>query len=113
MKKQVVRIDGEFWFTARYAAQLLGTSAKKVEAMAVRELLKSRQEGNGFLIAEAEVTRLRNDPDALAAVKKASKLPAVPSKGETMPRQTIYKGDALPESLSVRERIGNPLRDKG
>ena len=85
MKSKVLKIDGEFWFTAQYAASLLQTSKKKVEAMVVREVIRARPEGNSFLIAEAEVTRLRRDPKALAEAKEASQMPAYPKRGERMP----------------------------
>ena len=113
MKAKTVQIDGEYWFTAKYAAELLGTTRKTVEAMAVRELIRARPESLSFLIAESDVTRFRRDSHMLAEVKKAAKMPAVPSKGETMPGGTIYKGDP-PKREGVRaRRIGNPLADEG
>jgi hypothetical protein len=113
MKSKVLQIDEEFWFTAQYAASLLQTSKKKVEAMAVRDLIRARPEGNSFLIAEAEVTRLRRDPKALTEAKEASAMPAYPERGERMPSDTIYKDDPFPESVVVRPRIGHPLKDEG
>jgi hypothetical protein len=107
------QLDGEYWFTAKYAATLLGTSRKKVEAMAVPELVRARPDGASFMIAESEVTRLRRDPKALADMKKASAMPAYPRKAETMPSPTVYKGDPFPDQLRVRGRIGHPLKDQG
>jgi len=113
MKAKVQRIDGEFWFSAQYAAGLLQTTKKKVEAMAVRELIRARPEGDSFLVAEIEVTRLRKDAKALADLKNASKMPAFPRRGERMPSDTIYRDDPSPTSLNVRPRIGHPLKDEG
>jgi hypothetical protein len=113
VKSKVLQIDGEFWFTAQYAASLLQTTKKKVEAMAVRDLIRVRPEGTSFLIAEAEVTRLRRDSKALAEAKEASQMPAYPKRGERMPSDTIYKDDPFPDSLKVRPRIGHPLKDEG
>ena len=61
----VVNQNGTFWFTASYAAKLLGMTKAKIEAMATREMIASQQEGDSFLIAEPAVTALRRDPDAL------------------------------------------------
>jgi hypothetical protein len=106
------QIDGEFWFTAKYAASLLGTSRKKVEAMALRDLVRSRPDHISFLIAETDVTRLRRDPKALAEAKKAAAMPGYSRKAETMPSATVYKGDPFPNELRIRGRIGNPLKDQ-
>jgi hypothetical protein len=107
------QIDGEFWFTAKYAASLLGTSRKKIEAMAVREIVRSKPDGNSFLIAESEVTQLRRDRKALADAKKAAAMPGDPRKAEAMPADTVYKGDPFPEKLRMKGRIGHPLKDPG
>jgi hypothetical protein len=107
------KVDGEYWFTAKYAATLLSTSRQKVEAMAVRGLVRSKPEGNSFLIAEPDVTRLRRDPSALKEFKAAAKMPARPAKGEAMPAATIYKGDPSPQRLNMRPSIGHPLKDQG
>lgn len=113
MKIRTQQIDGEYWFTAKYAAELLGTTRKSVEAMAVRELVRARPEGLSFLIAENDVTRFRRDAELLAGAKKAAKMPAVPRKGEKMPAGTIYKGDPPKSALKALRRIGNPLSDEG
>ena len=113
MKSRTQQIDGEYWFTAKYAAELLGTTRKTVEAMAVRELVRARPEKLSFLIAESDVTRFRRNPQLLAEAKKAAKMPAVPAKGETMPGGTIYKGDPPKRVLKTASRIGNPLADEG
>jgi hypothetical protein len=81
--------------------------------MAVRNLLRARPEGNSFVIAEVDVTRLRRDASALARVKEASRMPAYPRRGERMPSDTIYKDDPFPDSVKVRPRIGHPLKDEG
>jgi hypothetical protein len=107
------QIDGEFWFTAKYAATLLKTNRKKIEAMAVRDLIRALPDGDSFLIAEAEVTRLRRNPGALADAKEASRMAAYPRRGETMPSDTIYRDDPFPDSVKVRPRIGHPLKDEG
>ena len=39
MKNHTRPFDGEYWFTAKKAAELLGTTRKTVEAMAVRKLV--------------------------------------------------------------------------
>ncbi len=113
MKVKTQQIDGEFWFTAQYAAELLGTTRKIVEAMATRELVRARPENLSFLIAEGDVTRFRRDAHLLAEAKKAAKLPAAPAKGEAMPKGTIYKGDSPKRGTRVAPRIGNPLADQG
>ena len=113
MKIRTQQIDGEYWFTAKYAAELLGTTRKTVEAMAVREIVCAREDGASYLIAESDVTRFRRDPGLLAEAKKAAKMPAHPRKGETMPAGTIYKGDPLKRPLKASPRIGNPLADEG
>ena len=111
MTLRTQRHDGELWFTAKYAATLLGTSRKKVEAMAIRELIRARPDGISFLIAECEVTQLRRDPSALSALKKAVVLPRAAKYPEWMPSETVYKDDAIPSTLSVCGRIGHPLKD--
>ncbi len=113
MKLRTHQIDGEHWFTAKYAAELLGTTRKTVEAMAVRELVRARPENLSFLIAESDITRFRRDPGLLAEAKKAAKMPAVPAKGEKMPPTTVYKGDPPKPTLKLTPRIGNPLADEG
>jgi hypothetical protein len=113
MKSKTRQIDGEFWFTAIYAATLLGTTKKKIEAMIVRDLIRAREDGNAWLVAEADVTRLRRDSDALSALKEAARMPAYPPKGGSMPADTIYVGDTPPQTLRARPRIGHPLKDEG
>lgn len=113
MKARTQQIDGEYWFTAKYAAELLGTPRKTVEAMAVREIVRSRAENLSFLIAESDVTRLRRDAQMLAEAKKAAKMPAFPAKAETMPSGTIYKGDPPKRAMRAASRMGNPLADEG
>ena len=113
MKTRTYQIDGEYWFTAKYAAELLGTTRKKVEAMAVRELVRARPENLSFLIAESDVTRFRRAPSLLAEAKKAAIMPAVPAKGEKMPPTTVYKGDPPKSTLKLAPRVGNPLADEG
>lgn len=113
MKVRSQKIDGEYWFTAKYAAELLGTTRKTVEAMAIRETVRARAENLSFLIAESDVTRLRRDSHMLAEAKKAAKMPALPAKGETMPSGTIYKGDPPKRAMKAASRIGNPLADEG
>jgi hypothetical protein len=113
VKIRTQQIDGEYWFTAKYAAELLGTTRKTVESMAVREIVRAREEGTSFLIAESDVTRFRRDADLLAEAKKAAKMPAHPRKGETMPAGTIYTDDPPKRPRKVAPRIGNPLADEG
>ena len=113
MKAKTRQIDGEFWFTARYAAELLGTTRKVIETMAVRELVRALPEGLSFLIAESDVTRLRRDPEALREAKSAAKLPSVPTKSDPMPSGTIYKGDPPKRATKTYSRVGNPLADEG
>lgn len=105
-------VDGEYWFSARYAAELLGTNRKIVEAMAIRELVRSLDPDTDCYIAEADVTRLRRDADALKAVKEAAKLPPVPKRGEQMPDATIYAGENSIPGFA-KGRIGHPLKDQG
>lgn len=105
------QIDGEFWFTAKYAGELLGTTRKKIETMAARELLRYREEGGAILIAQSDVTRLRRNPKELAIAKEAAKEPAYPRRSEKMPKTTIYVGDQTSSEFKVRSRIGNPLAD--
>ncbi len=115
MTEPVFRIGGEFWFSAGYASGLLGTTRKKVEAMAVRGLIRSREQGNDVLVAEADVTRLRRHPQELVKVKEAAKMPAYPKRSASMPRDTIYKGDPFnPKAKGAQlGRIGHPLKDEG
>ena len=112
MKAKIQQIDGEYWFTAKYAAELLGTTRKIIEAMAVRELVRSIPDNLTFVIAEADVTRLRRDPQLLADAKKAAKMPAVPARSEPMPIGTIYKGDRPKPAVKTVGRIGNPMADQ-
>ncbi|MBA4165277.1 MAG: hypothetical protein C0510_11745 [Erythrobacter sp.] len=105
-------MDGEFWFVAAYAAKLLNTSRKKVEAMAMRELLRSRQDGNSFLIAESDVTYLRRNPDALKKIKQLVILPRNPKRTAKMPDSTLYVGEGK-AAVAVRAAVGNPLADSG
>ena len=113
MKVHTQQINGEYWFTAKKAAELLGTTRKSVEAMAVRELIRAIPDKLSFLIAESDVTRLRRDAQALADAKKAAKMPALPAKGEKMSDRTLYRGD-FPELIKKpAARIGNPLADEG
>ena len=111
MKETVRQIDGEFWFTAAYAAKLLATTRNKVEAMAVRGLLRSLDQGALVFVAEADVTRLRRNPQELAQVKEAAKMPAHPRKGEKMPAGTTYVGET--PKAGAAARIGHPLKDEG
>ena len=113
MKIRTQQIDGEYWFSAKYAAELLGTARKTVEAMAVRELVRARSEDLTFWIAESDVTRLRRDPKLLTDTKKAAKMPAHPVKGETMPSGTVYKDEMPKRATPAARRIGNPLADQG
>lgn len=110
-RPQVVSRDGAFWFTASYAAKLLGMSKAKIEAMATREMIAAQPEGNSFLIAESAVTALRRDPVTLEALKKAISLPRV-SRGEPMPASTTYVG-GVQKKGRVAGRIGHPLKDEG
>ena len=111
MKLKTLTIAGEYWFTSKYAAELLGTTRKKVEAMAARQLIRASQDGT--LIAEADVTRLRRDPAALSALKKAATMPSYPKRETPMPRGTVYKGDAPTRLPKIRSTVGNPLADEG
>ena len=113
MKVRTHQIDGEFWFTAKYAAELLGTTRKTIETMAIRELVRALPDGLSYLIAETDVTRFRRDPEVLRAVKLAAKLPPVPAKSEPMPAGTIYKGDPPKAAKKTFSRMGNPLADEG
>lgn len=112
MTLRTQQIEGEYWFTAKYAATLLGTSRKKIEAMALRDILRARSDGSSFLIAESDVTRLRRNPKALAEAKESAAMPGHPRKAERMPASTIYKGDPYPNELNVRGRVGNALKDQ-
>ena len=113
MKRNARHLDSEFWFTARYAAKLLGTTRAKIENMVVREFLRSRGEGNDLLIADVDVTRLRRSPADLAVIKKAAVGPAYPRQKEAQPRETLYFGNAPKPELKVKDRIGTPLADQG
>ena len=108
MRVHTQQIDGEYGFTAKKAAQLLGTTRKPVETMAVRELIRAKQDGLIFLIAEDDITKFRRDAPLLAAAKKSAKLPAAPAKGETMSDRTLYKGDFPDLIKKPATRIGNP-----
>ncbi|GAA0767566.1 hypothetical protein GCM10009076_26920 [Erythrobacter ramosus] len=110
--KAIQQIEGEWWFSARYASGLLNSTTKKVEAMATRGLVRSIQVENTYLIAETDVTNLRRNPDALKAIKEASKMPAHPRKGERMPDGTSYVGDSK-APRKTKGRLGNPLADEG
>ena len=112
MKAKIKHIDGEYWFTAKYTAELLATTRKTVEAMAVRELVRSIPDNLTFMIAEVDVTSLRRDPQLLADAKKAAKMPRVPARSEPMPIGTIYKGDRPKPAVKTAGRIGNPLADE-
>lgn len=113
MKKPVRLVDGEHWFTASYAAQLLGTTRSKIVTMVVRELLRSQGEGSGLLIAESDVTRLRRNRAELAELKKAAAEPAYPRRSQNQPKDTVYVGNAPKAELRVKGRMGNPLADQG
>jgi hypothetical protein len=106
----VQQIDGEYWFTAKYAASLLGTSRKKIESMAIREIVRARADGESFLIAESDVTRLRRDPETLAQAKDAARMPGDPRKGETMPSTMTYKGDPFPDHVTAEGRARKLLK---
>ena len=113
MKSHTRQIDGEYWFTAKKAAELLGTTRKTVEAMAVRELVRAIPDKLSFLIAESDVTRFRRDVQLLADAKKSAKMPPLPAKGETMSDRTLYKGNFPALIKKPAARIGNPLADEG
>lgn len=109
---QTIKVDGEFWFLAGYAASLLKTTTHKIEAMAIRGIIRWRQDGDLLYIAEADVTRLRRDKSELKKLKEAVKMPIIPRPSEKMPSNTAYVGQKR-EALKVRQRIGAPLKDQG
>lgn len=112
MTKRAQQIDGEFWFGATYVATLFKTTRRKVETMAMRDIIRSRQEGNDFLIAETDVTRLRRDPAALKTAKDEAALRASPRRTEKIPRNTVYVADDAMKVKAPRGPIGHALKDE-
>ena len=111
-KPHAKQIDGEWWFTVKHTASLLGVTKKTVETMLIRGYLKGRDEQSGPLVAEQDVTRLRRDATAMQEAKAGSKLPAMPKKERPMPFGTTYVGETkVPHR--TKGRIGNPLADEG
>lgn len=76
-KPKVWTENGVHWFSARHAAELLGTRRGKIATMVIRGLLTPHPDAGADWVAEADVTRLRRDPDALKAImKQAHEVPA-------------------------------------
>lgn len=73
-KKQVVERDGRFWFAASYAAKLLGTSARKVEMMWLRELIERIEEEGSLWVSESSVTQHRRSGPALRQLLETIKI---------------------------------------
>lgn len=107
-----IKVRGKFWFELRYAAKLLHTSRAVVEALVVRKKLRSKVIEGVTYLPETQVTELRRDPAALKALKANAKLPKAPKLEPSMPVDTVYVGDARPDRLRVRPRIGHPLKDQ-
>lgn len=112
MTPHAQNIDGEWWFTVKHTASLLGVTKKTVETMLIRGYLRGSDENVGPLVAEADVTRLRRDPAALKDAKAGCKLPKVPKKERPMPFGTTYVGETRTPA-NTKGRIGNPLADEG
>jgi hypothetical protein len=110
-KAKVMALNGEYWFSKAYAAELLGTTRGKIETMIVRGFLTPSPMLGSDWIAETDVNHLRHNPDQYAYVKKQLHEPASPKRGERMPEGTVYKGDPIPRSARFKGRIGNPLKD--
>ena len=82
-KKQVIERDGRFWFAASYAAKLLGTSARKVEMLWLRELVEGMEEKGSLWVSESSVTQHRRSGTALRKlldgikIERAAKPPKI------------------------------------
>lgn len=110
-KSKVMVLNGEYWFSRAYAAELLGTTRGKIETMVVRGFLTPNPVLGPDWIAESDVNHLRHNPDQYAFLKKQLREPAWPQRGEKMPEGTVYKGDPVPSRTRFVGRIGNPLKD--
>lgn len=110
-KAKVMAVNGEYWFSRAYAAQLLGTTRGKIDTMVVRGFLSPNPLLGPDWIAESDINHLRHNPNQYAYVKKQLREPAWPGRGETMPQGTIYKGDPPSDKARFIGRIGHPLKD--
>lgn len=81
-KPKTALFDGQFWFAIGYAAELLRTSTQKVEALALRGDLRSREEGGCVWIAEDRVTALRRDETERKKLLGSVKLVRPPRRPE-------------------------------
>lgn len=70
-KARTILHEGAYWFSLDYAAELLHTTPRKVEALVLSGRLSLQEDRKELWIAEADVTALRRDPAALKAVKRA------------------------------------------
>ena len=88
-KQQVIQHDGRYWFSAPYAAKLLGTSARKIEMIWLRELCEGLEDKGSLFVAESFVTEYRNAKPALRKLLhgiRIARAPARPDIGSTVPR---------------------------
>lgn len=104
-------LNGEYWFSRAYAAELLGTTRGKIATMVIRGFLAPHPMLGADWIAESDVNHLRHNPEQYAYLKKQLKEKAWPGRGEKMPEGTIYKGDHLSKTRHYRGKIGHPLKD--
>lgn len=59
--RKVLEIDGCFWFSLEFGAELLHTIPPRIEMLALAGRLAFRREGEALWIAEADITALRRD----------------------------------------------------
>lgn len=94
-KAKVMCLDGEYWFSQRYAAELLGTTPGKIKVMVIRSLIDAHPQMGADWLSERSVTRIRRDPDLLKSLKakakepRASRPPEVGSMPQVGPDQHV------------------------
>jgi len=107
-----MNLNGEFWFSRRYAAELLGTTRAKIDTMVIRGLLHTNPLIDPDWIAESDVNWLRQNPDVWLTVKKLAKEPrAAKPKFANTPHSKHPDQEVLPISDHRHVQVGKRSKD--